>query len=121
MGVHDDLHRLIDRAMGSDAPTAVAAIRQLTDEHLPWLERRAVALARREEVSWARLARMLGISRQAVHQRYGHLVSVDSAALPQIPRHEDELLAAAAHRVIAEAVRDRRQRQSLTEDDPPAW
>ncbi len=121
MGVHDDLHRLIDQAMGSDAPSAVAAVRLLQDEHLPWLERRAVALARREGIPWAGVARLLGVTRQAVHRRYAHLVTTETAALPRIPPHVAEREAAEGDRILADSARDRQHRLAAADDDPVAW
>ena len=49
---------------------ALWAIRRLIDEELPWLERRAVRLARQDGASWASIARVLRRSRQSVHRKF---------------------------------------------------
>lgn len=70
MGIRTDLHRHLDEALVGDARTALIAVRRLLEVELPWLERHVVGRARRDGYSWARIARLLGRSRQAVQQRF---------------------------------------------------
>jgi hypothetical protein len=66
MGISD-----ISTAVASNDPEealrAVVALRQLADR----LEAQAVATARRRGWSWSQLGDALGVSKQAVHQKYG--------------------------------------------------
>jgi hypothetical protein len=70
MSAAAELHRLIDELLSDEDRRALSAYRRVADEQLPWLERRAVLLARRRGVSWAAIGRLLGRSRQAVQQRF---------------------------------------------------
>lgn len=70
MGIRSDLHRHLDDALAGDVQTALIAVRRLLDTELPWLERHVVGRARRSGYSWARIARLLGRSRQAVQHRF---------------------------------------------------
>lgn len=45
---------------------AIAAMRKALDEH----ERRAVAIARKQDMSWAEIAHLLGQARQSPWRRY---------------------------------------------------
>ena len=62
----------------------IIAVRELQDRQVPWLEERAVALARRERWTWARIARLLDRSRQHAHQRFRTMVPT----LPNDPLSE---------------------------------
>lgn len=57
---------------GSDDPAvglrAVVALRRLTDQ----LEAAQVTTARRAGWTWQQIGDALGISRQAIHKKYGH-------------------------------------------------
>ncbi|CAB4886268.1 unannotated protein [freshwater metagenome] len=81
MDIRSRLHVMVDDILGDDPRTALIAFRELSGEQLPWLEQRVVALARRDEWAWARIARLLGRSRQQVHQRFRTL----TPALPHDP------------------------------------
>ncbi len=70
MDIRTRLHHLVDDILGEDPRAALIAYRELSDAQLPWLEQRVVALARREQWAWARIARLLGRSRQQVHRRF---------------------------------------------------
>ena len=70
MNVHTDLHRLIDEVLDDDPRRALIAYRRLAKEHVPWLEQRVVALARREGWNWAKIGRLLDVSRAALHARF---------------------------------------------------
>ena len=72
--VRDELRRLVDEVLGDDPRTALVAYRDLADRQLPWVEQRVVALARREGLNWAQIARQLGRSRQAVQRRFVTIV-----------------------------------------------
>ena len=64
------LRALVGRADGDDPLGALAALAELRHE----VERRealAVRRARVRGISWAAIAMMLGVSRQAVHHKYG--------------------------------------------------
>ena len=61
---------LLDKATSDDPATALAAVgalRELADR----LEALHVERARRLGWSWQQVAAALGVSRQAVHQKYG--------------------------------------------------
>jgi hypothetical protein len=62
--------RHIDAMLDDDPRMALIAMREFTEHDLPWLERRTVRLARREGYSWARMARLLGRTRQTVRERF---------------------------------------------------
>jgi hypothetical protein len=66
----DEIHRHIDAAAGDDPRGALIAVRRLINDDVPWLERRAVDVARRELWSWVRISRLLMRSRQAVRERF---------------------------------------------------
>jgi hypothetical protein len=66
----DEIHRHIDAAGGDDPRQALIAVRKLIGDDVPWLERYAVDLARRELWSWVRISRLLMRSRQAVRERF---------------------------------------------------
>ena len=82
MGIRNELHRHLDDALAGDTRTALIAVRRLVDVELPWLEQHVVGKARRDGYSWAKIARLLERSRQAVHQRFGDL---DAAWHPPAP------------------------------------
>ena len=66
----DEIQRHLDAALGDDPRDALIAVRKLINDDLPWLERRAVDLARRELWSWVRISRLLMRSRQSVRERF---------------------------------------------------
>lgn len=72
----DAIHRHVDAAGGDDPREALIAVRKLINDDLPWLERWAVDVARRDMWSWARISRLLMRSRQGVRQRFGALDGV---------------------------------------------
>ena len=63
---------------GDDPRRALIACRLLTDDHLPWVECKVIALARREGWSWRRIAQLLMRSRQSVFTKH----RAGSIALP---------------------------------------
>ena len=65
-----EIHRHVDAAAGDDPRQALIAVRKLINDDVPWLERRAIVLARRQSWDWARIARLLIRSRQAVRERF---------------------------------------------------
>jgi hypothetical protein len=75
----DEIHRHVDAAAGDDPREALIAVRKLLNDDVPWLERRAVQLARREWWDWPRISRLLLRSRQAVRQRFA---GVEHDAIP---------------------------------------
>ena len=75
----DEIHRHVDAAAGDDPREALIAVRKLLNDDVPWLERRAVQLARREWWDWPRISRLLLRSRQAVRQRFA---GVEAEAVP---------------------------------------
>jgi hypothetical protein len=77
--VRRELVDMIDRALGDDPKHALIASHQLRKE-VEWLTERSVALARREGFDWARIGRLLGITRQAARVRF-------KAAPPRQPPH----------------------------------
>ena len=84
MNILSRLHIMIDDIFSEDPRTAIIAFRELNDHHMPWLEKRVVALARREHWGWARIARLLGRSRQDIHKRFRAMVP----SLPHDPLAE---------------------------------
>lgn len=74
MTVRRELQRLIDEALGDDPKRALIAARRLGDDHVPWIEARAVARARHEGWNWAQIGRLLGRTRQSVRARHQHTV-----------------------------------------------
>lgn len=82
--VDREVRWLIDGALGDDDAMALACLRTLHDEFLPWLTRRSVVRAHRAGRDWAMIGRLLGRSRQAVRQRYASPVSVASMRPPRI-------------------------------------
>jgi DNA-directed RNA polymerase specialized sigma24 family protein len=71
MLMHDTIRSEdLARAAHHDLPDqALPAIRELRTK-LPEWEARAVATARDRGWTWAQIARMLGVTRQALHARY---------------------------------------------------
>jgi hypothetical protein len=64
------MQRLLAQADGADPVAALAAVAALRVE----LERREAVLVRRARVrgaSWAAIASVLGVSRQALHRKHG--------------------------------------------------
>ena len=72
----------INDGYGLDSRRALVAVRELRNTDVPWLERRAVLLARREGWSWGAIGRALRRSRQAVRQRYGSIDGTPPDMLP---------------------------------------
>ena len=70
MNVRDDLVRVIDGLLSDDPHVALVAFRRLAVDELPWLEQRAVAVARCSGWNWATIGRMLGMSRQGSRKRF---------------------------------------------------
>jgi len=62
-----DMASAIDGEEPQEALRAVSALRRLADQ----IERRAVLSARDAGWSWAQIGDALGVSRQAIHKRYG--------------------------------------------------
>ena len=62
-----DLATAIDSDDPREALRAVSALRQLADQ----IERRAVASAREAGWSWSQVGDALGVSRQAIHKKFG--------------------------------------------------
>ncbi|RLE25744.1 MAG: hypothetical protein DRJ50_02325 [Actinobacteria bacterium] len=107
MSVAKELHGLIDDILSDEPQRALAAYRRLADDQLPWLERRAVLLARGDDISWAAIARLLRKSRQAVHQRFSRPFSAKE--LTPVPRRQFLQEQDALHysRLGADIARDR--------------
>jgi hypothetical protein len=94
MSVNKELHGLIDDLLSDKPGPALAAYRRLADDHLPWLERRAMLVARREGIPWAAIGRVLRRSRQAVQQKFDRAFSADELTpvpRPLPPGPEDQL------------------------------
>jgi hypothetical protein len=117
MSVQVELHRLIDDVLGEDSKRALAAYRRLADDHLPWLERRAVLLARRRGASWAAIGRLLGRSRQSVQQRFDRVFTVDELIVTEPLRQPADDERRRSAQLIADVHRQRR----AGEPDVVAW
>ena len=80
------LKDLFRDAGGSNPHRALAAVRALSAE-TDWLLVRAVRLARDEGYNWARIGRLLGVSRQAAKKRFEHLDDNVGPVTPFSPPH----------------------------------
>jgi hypothetical protein len=60
----------IDAMLADDPRLALIAMRELTQHDVPWLERQVILFARREGFGWARMGRLLNVSRQSLWERY---------------------------------------------------
>lgn len=114
MDVRNELKRLIDDVLSDDPRTALIALRKLTDDELPWVEQKVVALARCAGWNWATIGRLLQRDRTSVRSRFGGA----RLAMRQLPHtfasaHDREY-----RELLAEA--DRRRRFDA-DDDPVAW
>lgn len=72
----------INDAYGLDPRRALVAVRELARVDVPWLERRAVLLARRNGDSWGSIGRALHRTRQSVRERY---VDIDGTPPDLLP------------------------------------
>ena len=106
------LHRLLDDVLGQDPRRALLAYRQLADEHLPWLELRVVALAKREGWSLARMEGLLGHTRQTMHRKFRTI----RPALPYDPDVDQQ----AFNRRFTQLC-DRTRREPDEGDEVVAW
>lgn len=117
MNVRNDLVRIIDDLLGDDPRLALIACARLTNDEIPWLEQRAVSLARRNGWNWAKIGRLLRRTRQSVRQRF------DNATLamrpdPHLLRHRQAAEFAGIHEEIR---RSAACDGSGDGDDPIAW
>jgi IS30 family transposase len=117
MSTQRELHQLVDEMLGDDGRRALVAYRRITDDHLPWLERRAVLAARRHGDSWAIIGRLLGRSRQALQQRFDRQFTVDE--LRPVPRRLSA--GEAQEQRVLRILRDRERRDGADDDDVVAW
>ena len=107
MSVGTELHGLIDDLLSDEPRRALAAYRRLADDQLPWLERRAVLMARQDDTSWAGIGRLLRRSRQAVQQKFDRtFLAAELTPAPQrlSPWQEDQIH---FDRLLAGSARDR--------------
>lgn len=116
-----ELYDRVDEMLADDPRVALFAIRRMLDEEIPWMEQRAVRLARSHGKPWATIGRALGRSRQSVQQRYGRLdqqwSSVPNRPHPLADRMDRELRMA-----LRDA--DARRKQAARDaagDDVIAW
>lgn len=116
MSAERELHGLIDDLLSDRSAAALAAYRRLADEQMPWLERRAIVLARRQGISWAAIGRLLGRSHQGLIKRFGQAIRADQLTAPAMPT-----LHGAAYQRDLDASIDRVRRQlrleQMEEDD----
>jgi hypothetical protein len=101
------IQRHLREALGDDPRLALAAVRLISEEDLPWLEDRAVRYARWHGYSWARIGRLLLRSRQSVRERFRHL---DDQPLLW-PQEDVDDAARAIHRSAMASADRRRQRE----------
>lgn len=78
-----DVRQLLADAGGPNPRLALASVKALADE-LDWLLVRAVHLARAEHYDWARIGRLLGVSRQAARQRFERLAPLVGPLPPHV-------------------------------------
>ena len=119
MDIRMRLHAMIDDILGQEPRDALIAFRELNTHQMPWLEKRVVALARRDDWSWARIARLLGRSRQQVHLRFRSL----APSLPHDPMAEYRRWELETTRLIAAAQRGRTATayDEGTDDEAVPW
>ncbi|MEL6893574.1 MAG: hypothetical protein AAFP84_18425 [Actinomycetota bacterium] len=124
MNAAQDLHRLLDRALGDDTLDALVATRLLTTEVAGWVTDRAVLNSRRAGKSWAMIARILMISRQAAHRRFAHLDRITS--ITDLPRRPDPLGRSARQNRTGERLlnlmkSEQETRERLAGDEAVPW
>jgi hypothetical protein len=111
MRVRRLLDGLPDDALGDDPRQALVAARRLQDELLPWVEARAVLVARRNDWNWARIGRLLGKTRQAIRQRYA----------TRLPQRVTDGTMSPFDREYFKMLDDLRRRREFDGDDVIAW
>ena len=113
MPAPSEIKKHIDQALGRNPRVALVAVRQLLQEDLPWMEERAVRLARADGYTWGRIGRCLRRSRQAVRKRF---VAIDGTPQPlaRKPLADGD----AVMRLINGARADRRREREFDELDP---
>ena len=87
------------------------------EEEVDWLLVRVVRLARDNGYDWGRIGRLLGVSRQAVRQRFDRLAPKTGPLPPTrgftpMERHIRE---------NAEMTQDLRRQREFEADDPMLW
>lgn len=87
--VEREIVELTIDALGPRSGVALGSLRLLIDDYLPWLERRSVHRARASGTSWAGIARLLGRSRQSIHERFVRPVSASDVLPPPPLRSSD--------------------------------
>ena len=108
---------MVADAGGSNPRLALASVKALENE-LDWLLVRAVRLARAEGYDWARIGRLLGMSRQSARERFDRLAPKYGPLPPHTrgrtpwERHATE---------VAESRADARRRSEFETDDPVFW
>lgn len=114
MTAPSEIKKHVDQALCSDPRLALVGIRRLLQEDLPWMEERAVRLARSHEYSWGRIGRLLRRSRQAARKRF---IDIDGTPqpLPRKPVTSDQI----TMRLVNGARADLRRRRELEELDRP--
>jgi DNA-binding transcriptional MerR regulator len=107
-----------EQVVHGDPHAALAALRRLSDDDLPLLERLAVLRGRRLGFSWAEIGRLLGRSRQTVRTRFGGPITIGELTWrgrPLDPQSE-------IHRYYAVLREDlRRERWWDERDDAVPW
>ena len=111
MTVQRDLNHIIDDLLADDPRRALIAYRRLRDFELSWIEQRIVTLARRDDWPWARIARLLGTSRQNITKRFGGTARLITRPDPDVAKHAFE----------ADFARATRWRPELDNDEAVAW
>ena len=112
----DDLRQLFRDARGSNPRLALAAMRALEKE-LDWLLVRVVRLARDNGYDWGRIGRLLGVSRQAVRQRFDRL----APKMGPLPPTRGASPVERYVRDLAEETEDLRRQREFEGDDPMLW
>lgn len=121
MSVKREVRWLVDGVLGDDVATSLACLRILQDDSLPWLERSAVMKARKTGRDWARIARLMGRTRQAARQRFGAVVSIGELLPPQLPANDLNVVAAERNVLIAQLRRQRDADDAAATGSLIAW
>lgn len=111
------VRQLVVDAGGSNPRLALASVKALEDE-LDWLLVRAVRLARAEGYDWARIGRLLGVSRQGARKRFESLAPL-MGPLPPHTRGRTPWERQATD--LAEQAADVRRRAEFESGDPVFW
>jgi hypothetical protein len=118
MDVRKELDRLVDDLMSSDPRIALMACKQLVDDYVPWLEVRAVQVARRNEWNWAEIGRLLCRTRQSVRERFA---KYEHGPPQRVKRTAQDMIEYRQRMRLIVEQRRRRAFEQVESEDVVAW